>query len=229
MVTVFGTNLGYATPVGGQLDANGNVATILQGTSVLFDGAPAPLLYASGGQVNAIAPFELIPGQPTQVQVNYQGQVSATVEMPVVAASPGIFAADGSGGGQGLVINQDGTSNSPANPASAGSVIVFYATGAGQLSPQGADGSIVSQYPLPQPILPVSAQIGGQDAAVLYSGGAVGLVEGAIQVNVRIPDGLQPGAALPLVLTIGGQSSQANLTVAVQSPGLPQQALRKRK
>ena len=46
--------------------------------------------------------------------------------------------------------------------------------------------------------LPVLAQIGGQIADVLYAGGAPGLVEGVIQVNLRIPFASQTGAAVPL-------------------------------
>jgi uncharacterized protein (TIGR03437 family) len=38
---------------------------------------------------------------------------------------------DGSGFGQGYILNSDGTLNSPSNPAAAGSAITLYATGAG--------------------------------------------------------------------------------------------------
>jgi uncharacterized protein (TIGR03437 family) len=38
------------------LDTASRLATTLNGTSVLINGAPAPLLYASAGQVNAIVP-----------------------------------------------------------------------------------------------------------------------------------------------------------------------------
>ena len=48
---------------------------------------------------------------------------------------PGIFTATGTGQGQAAVLNQDGTYNSPSNPAPRGSVIVFYAVGAGAMTP----------------------------------------------------------------------------------------------
>lgn len=44
IVTLFGSNMGPDVLVGLVLDANGNVATNLAGTSVLFDGTPAPLI-----------------------------------------------------------------------------------------------------------------------------------------------------------------------------------------
>jgi hypothetical protein len=42
--------------------------------------------------------------------------------MAVAPSLPGIFAGDGSGRGQGLIFNQDGTANSTASPAAPGSV-----------------------------------------------------------------------------------------------------------
>ena len=223
LVSVFGSNLGSANPGGTQLDANGIVTTSLADTVVLFDGVPGPLMYTSATQVNAIAPFELAGGASTQVQVVYRGQASAPYTIAVAESSPGIFSLDGSGGGQGLIFNQDGTINSPGNPAAADSVIFFYATGAGQLSPPGQDGAVVTGGSPQVPVLPVSAGIGGQTALVLYAGGAAGIVEGVIQVNLQIPSGTVAGTAVPLVLGIGDGSSQTNLTVAVQDAGsLPQ-------
>lgn len=148
--------------------------------------------------------------------------------MAVAPSSPGIFAADGSGAGPGLVFNQDGSANSRGNPAAPGSAMVLYATGAGQLSPPGQDGTVVGTGSLPLPVLPVSATIGGQPARVLYAGGAAGIVEGIIQVNLQIPDGLPGGPAL-VVLQIGGRASQSGPTVelqtdAGQSSGVPSPA-----
>jgi uncharacterized protein (TIGR03437 family) len=65
----------------------------------------------------------------------------------------------------------------------------------------------------------VLAQIGGQFAEILYAGGAPGIVEGVIQVNLRIPPASQIGAAVPLVLRVGNSTSQIGITLAVQSPG----------
>jgi uncharacterized protein (TIGR03437 family) len=148
--------------------------------------------------------------------VVYQGQYSEPFTVTVAPSAPGIFSVDGSGAGQGLIFNQDGTLNSLSNPAAPGSAIVFYATGVGQFSPAGQDGLVVGGAPLPQPVLPVSAQIGGQPAPVLYAGGASGIAEGLIQVNVQIPTGTSAGPAIPLVLQVGNGASQTNLNVSVQ-------------
>jgi len=214
LVAIFGLGLGPGVPAGTQLDATGLVSTSLASTRVLFDGVAAPIAFASATQVNAIVPFGLSSAQ-TQVQVEYAGQFSDPFPMAVAPSSPGIFAADGSGAGPALVLNQDGSANSPGNPAAPGSTIVFYATGAGQMSPPGQDGAVASAGDLPQPVLPVSATIGGQPARVLYAGGAAGIVEGIIQVNLQIPGAL-PGGSASLVLQIGDRASQPGLMVAVQ-------------
>jgi uncharacterized protein (TIGR03437 family) len=215
IVAVFGANLGPANPAGMELDATGSVATIIAGTQVLFDGVPGPMVFASTGQVNAIAPFTL-SSQTAQVQVQYQGSVSGSFTMPVAPAVPAVFSLDGSGAGQGIILNQDGSVNSADRPAPAGSVIVLYATGAGQTSPPGRDGAVVTVDDLPVPVLPVAVFIGGQRAKVLYAGGAPGTVEGVIQVNVEIPVDVSVGPAVSLVLRVGAAGSQPGITVAVK-------------
>jgi uncharacterized protein (TIGR03437 family) len=215
MVAIFGSNLGPANPAGVQLDPSGLLSTNIADTRVLFDGVPGPMESASANQVNAIVPFGL-SSRSTQVQVEYQGQISNTFRIAVAPSCPGIFTADDSGGGQAIIMNQDGTINSANNPASADSVIVLYATGAGQLSPAGQDGAVVTADSPPQPVLPVSAMVGGQAAKVLYAGGASGIVEGIIQVNLQIPDGVPTGPSVPVVLQIGDATSQPGLTLALQ-------------
>ncbi len=90
-----------------------------------------------------------------------------------------------------------------------------FATGEGQTSPSGVDGKPAA-LPLPQPILLVSAAIGGQAVKPQYAGGAPGEVAGLMQVNVQIPTGIQTGSAVPLALMVGNVSSQAGVTIAVR-------------
>jgi uncharacterized protein (TIGR03437 family) len=214
VVAIFGSNLGPAVPAGTQLTANGFVASSLAGTQALFDGVPGPLLYASANQVNAIVPFGL-SSSITEVQIMYQGQASGLFAMPVAPSTAGIFSADGSGAGQAVAINQDGSVNSLANPAAAASVITLWATGAGQLAPPGQDGAVAAAGNLPAPMLPVTAQVDAQPAGVLYAGSGAGIVEGVIQVNLRVPSGALAGPAIPVTLRIGDSSSQTGLTVAL--------------
>jgi hypothetical protein len=81
IVTIFGSNLGPATIAGPVLDSNGLVSTQIDNTQVLFDGVPAPVIFASANQLSAVVPYE-VQGS-TQVMVSYNGQTSARVTLPV--------------------------------------------------------------------------------------------------------------------------------------------------
>jgi uncharacterized protein (TIGR03437 family) len=135
----------------------------------------------------------------------------------VVDSAPGIYTVTQTGTGQGAILNQNGSLNSTANPEAVGNYIQIFGTGEGQTSPQGVDGALLpGRLPLPAPILPVSVTIGGIPAAdVNYAGEAPGLVSGVIQVNAKIPPGV-PTGPVQVVITVGGVSSQANVTVSVR-------------
>ncbi len=216
IVTIFGQNLANpgSTGLGLQLDTAGNVSSLLGNSLVLFDGLAAPMIYAAPNQVSAIVPFE-VSTSTTQVQVEYAGQMSNTLTVPVTQATPGIFTANGTGSGAAAALNADYSLNSTDNPAAAGSVMILYATGAGQTNPPGVDGALVSGDNVPQPVLGVAVQVGGQPASVLYAGDAPGEVQGMLQVNIQLPAGVT-GSNVPVMLTVGSATSKAGVTVAIQ-------------
>ena len=180
--------------------------------TVLFNGTAGTLLYATAGQVGVVAPYNLI-GTSAQLTVQAPGASTAPLSVPLAQTAPGIFTLDGSGRGQASALNQDFSVNSASAPAASGSVLALFATGEGQTSPAGVDGKPASA-PLPQPLAPVSVTVGGIPAQVQYAGGAPGLLAGIMQVNVAIPQGLS--GVLPVVLTVGGVSSQPGITVVVR-------------
>ncbi len=155
LVTLMGSGIG---PASAQATNGPPSQTMLGGTSVLFDGAAAPLLYAASNQINAIVPFSVSGENATQLTVTAQGQTIAAVVQSVAAAAPAVFTLDSTGTGPGAILNADLSVNSPSNPATKGSFIVVFATGAGQTNPPSVDGLITGTV-LPTPILPVSAQI----------------------------------------------------------------------
>jgi uncharacterized protein (TIGR03437 family) len=215
IVSVLGSGIGPSEGAGLQLES-GKVATDLARARVLFDGVAAPMLYAGGDQVNTVVPYGVAGHASTQVQVEYLGVQSKAVVVAITTASPGIFSRDASGAGQGAILNQDGSANSAANPAASGSVVMIYATGAGQVSPRSADGSITGTGILPKPLGKVAVWIGGAQAEVQYAGAAPELVAGMLQVNARIPAGIAAGPSVPLLLTVDGIKSQTGITLAVQ-------------
>ncbi|HTB09959.1 MAG TPA: hypothetical protein VK752_00235 [Bryobacteraceae bacterium] len=211
IVTLFGTGMGPASIVTATINAFGLVDNTLAGTRVLFDGVPAPLIYTRADTVSAVVPYATAGKSSTMVQVEYQGQISPASAFPIVPATPGVFEL----GASQWVLNQDGTINSPSNPAAAGSAVTLYATGGGQTNPAGVDGSLAA-VPLPAPVAKVSLTIGGANASVLYAGAAPGLVAGLLQINVRVPAGLSSSSPAALVLNVGGASSQAGCTIAIK-------------
>jgi len=214
IVTIFGSGIGPATLVGLQVTPSRMVDSNLADTRVLFDGVAAPLIYVSAGQLSAVVPYGVAGKTSTQVQIEYRGARSAAVSLPVAASAPGIFTLDATGRGQGAILNQDGSVNSASRPAARGSVVVLFCTGEGQTEPSVADGTLAGDV-LPRPRLPVSVQIGGLPAEVLYAGAAPGLVAGVLQVNAKIAEGVASGA-LSISLTVGNATNPAGVTLAVQ-------------
>ena len=150
-------------------------------------------IYASAKQLNVIVPSGTPSAGTATLQVSILGgSPTATWQIPLAPSAPAIFTLSGSGVGPGAIVNQDGTINSPSNPAPRGTAIEIYATGIAA---------------------PATVTIGGVNAQVLYTGNEV---QGLVQINAMVPQSLTPGTALPVVLTIGGATSQAGVTVAVQ-------------
>jgi uncharacterized protein (TIGR03437 family) len=183
--------------------------------AVFFDEARAPVLFAQPAQIGAIVPYAMAGRMSAQAHVESNGAQSNAIALSIAAAAPGIFTLDSSGKGPGAILNQDLQVNSATNPAPAGSILSIYATGAGQTDPPGQDAAIALDHP-PVPLLPVSVSISGKVAEVLYVGGGPGLIFGLLQVNARVPQGIPPGAAIPIVVTAGKFASQGAVTVAVK-------------
>ncbi len=205
MVTIFGENLGPEEPAGIVIGPDGKVATVTGGTRVLFDGVPAPMIAASKRQTTCVVPFAVRGRERVTVQVEVDGWKSAPVSVPVLETKPGVFSADSSGQGQGAILNQDGTLNTPENPAPAGSVVTLFLTGAGETSPPGIDGLLNPAAEPPVPLASPLVRIGGVESRIEFVGGAPGLVAGVVQMNVRVP--ATPGDQVPVQALFDGRSS----------------------
>lgn len=214
ILTISGSGLGPNSGLGFELTSTGLIGTALGETEVLFDGVPAPILYTQQNQLTVIVPFAASGLANIQMIVENNGVSSLPLTIPVAASAPALFTTGGNGIGQGAILNEDGSQNSAANPAANGSVIVLYATGAGQTNPLGIDGLLAGDI-LPTPVLPVSVTIGGQAAKVLYAGAAPGLVAGVMQVNALVPEGIHSGA-VPVQLKVGNGTSQNGVMISVR-------------
>jgi uncharacterized protein (TIGR03437 family) len=192
------------------------------GTSVTFDGHPAPILYTSANQVTAVIPYGQAAGVISTVAVTYQGNTVSTTN-PTAGAAPGIFTVNGTGSGQAAAINAaDGTLNGPAHPARVGDYVSLYLTGEGYTTPAGNDGTITSPSTLPTPILLVYVAINGMRGFVQYAGETPDTVNGLLQINVQIPQIppaqlLDSPVSLPVFVSIGGFPAQTGVTISVSN------------
>ena len=224
IISIFGQGLGPKQAVTFQLTPDGRkISSSLAGTRVLFDGAPAPIIATSDGQVSAIVPYEVAGKTQTNLQVEYNGELSQTIPLNVAATAPAVFTQNMSGKGLAAIINWDPdpakwTVNSPASRAARGSYVMIFATGEGQTNPPGETGLLVKGSPdqLPRPRNPVAVQIGGRAATVTYAGAAPGMVSGLLQINVQVPANAPTGDAVPVVVRIGNNNSQDEVVMAIR-------------
>jgi trimeric autotransporter adhesin len=182
--------------------------TTMGNAQVIVAGQAVPLLYVSPGQINALVPFGLNTNTTYSLLVQRDLALSSPVPINIADAQPGAFLSSGS------AIVQDSRGAlpvflvTPSAPAQAGDVLVFYCAGLGVTNPPVADGAASPVSPTAQPLAPVVVMIGGQNATVVYAGLVAGLV-GLYQVNVDMPAGGTPGDAVPVMLTVAGQTSPA--------------------
>jgi uncharacterized protein (TIGR03437 family) len=169
-------------------------------TSVTINGVVAPLLYVSANQINVQVPYEVPAGNATVV-VRSGGLSSAPFTIGVLHAAPGLFS---NGQGQAAAINDNGSANSEASPASAGGVVSVYLTGIGPLSASVDDGTAPASGETITTKFEVTATIGGLPAEVQFAGLAP-LYPGTAQVNLKVPAGASGSSAL--VISIDGHTS----------------------
>jgi uncharacterized protein (TIGR03437 family) len=196
LLIAYGSDIGPKGPLAATLVPGKKADTLLGGVQMLLNGRPAPLLYVSSTQVNAVVPFELDGQAEMEVAVVHQETRSAPVKVGLLAAAPVVYGVAG------------------GNEAAPGSVLVVYAAGGGVFEPAIETG-LVGQGPGPSLRGPVSALLGGEMLEVLYAGPAPGSIAGIMQWNLRIPSQINEGT-YPLRLRVGGQESQAGVVVVVK-------------
>jgi uncharacterized protein (TIGR03437 family) len=174
-------------------------------TQATVNGIASTVFYASPTQINVLLPGYVAGQQSASVQFSCAGLTTIPASVPIAAASPALFTVTASGTGQAAVVNQDGSIDSPCPR---GSVIAVYGTGFGQLQPPDANG-------LSSLMLPITATIGGTAAPVVFAGQAPGFTTGLQQINISIP-AYSPTGAAALVLSAGGTSTQAAVTLVIQ-------------
>jgi uncharacterized protein (TIGR03437 family) len=170
VISIYGQQIGPVSPVTA-VPTNGFYPTTLGGVVVSLNGVDIPLLYVSSTQINAVVPMSIVSGP---IKVTY-GSTGASFPVQSVNSTATAYPA---------VLNQDGTINSQTNPAPAGSIVTFYATGFQTNFYPLADGQVAT---VAKNFCGSFCTINPPDARIVYAGAAPGIVAGVTQFNVQLP------------------------------------------
>ena len=223
VVAITGSNLGdtFATH---NCSSTNPVPITCVGTSVLVNGAAAPVLTSGATEVTFQVPFNL-SGSTTTIQVtsNLSGSTlsSATVTVPVAPTAPGLFS-NAAGTGYYYDTSAGGISPTTSTPVNIGDTVVLYGTGFGVTNPAVATG-----VPGPAGGAPAAAAvtltINNQPVTWTFAGlgsGTVGWDDVIFTVpsTLTVPVGKQT-ATFPMLVTVGGVASQV-VNISVNAPGI---------
>jgi uncharacterized protein (TIGR03437 family) len=217
MIAIFGRNLGPAT---GAQATNFPLDTTLAGVSVTVTQQSTTVnalpVYVGAGQINAIIPSGAPLGR-VSIRATVNGVASNPCTVNIVAANVGLFSVNSGGFGPGIIQNfsADGiVVNSTQLTARPGQVEILWGTGLGAVA---ADNVAPTPGDLP---IQVEVFLGGQSAAVLYSG-RTSCCAGIDQINFTVPSGAPAGCYVPVVVRLNGSLVSNTVTMAIDPNGAP--------
>jgi uncharacterized protein (TIGR03437 family) len=191
LLSLFGAGIGPDSPLSGQV-VDGAFGKSLGGYQALFNGIPAPLLYAGPDQINVVSPAGIADQSTVDIEVIGPHGTTVFPTVFVSPARPQIFSQllpytpgccqPPSPTAFAIAYNQDGIQNSESNPAPAGSIVTIWATGTGLLQDPLPDGDIAKQTSAP--LLPLITP-----NVITFTGQAPGVVQGLTQINLQVPGG----------------------------------------
>jgi uncharacterized protein (TIGR03437 family) len=157
LLTLYGSNLAAE----GIAPSTASFPTSFNGVTVTFNGIPAPILYTADSQINLQAPYEIAAETQVTMQVSNPLVTPPLSESYVLAVAPRQPSVDVAAAGftaplfnlatcngqsisaiQPLAFNADGSLNTCANPALAGSPVTIVLNGLGSTAPSQATGVI---------------------------------------------------------------------------------------
>jgi uncharacterized protein (TIGR03437 family) len=221
-ITLFGSGLANSTVSAPKLP----LPTSLGGVTVTINNVPAPLLYVSADQIEALVPASISPNNQVlyaSVQVTNNKVASNPVTVYTSNTAPGVFALGE--GGIGAAAAQDAnagyTTISAANPANVADTVVVYLTGLGAVSSSSAAppavGSAAPSSPLFSAIAPVNVDFNGVSAAYPDFAGLTPAAAGLYQINEAVPAGAGPGDTSFDLSTPDAYASQATVNISGSS------------
>jgi uncharacterized protein (TIGR03437 family) len=212
-VTIAGTNLG-GPPQVWNLKGVQDLPTTLGGVTVTFNNTPAPLLYVSGTQINALVPASVAPG-PVQVVASVNGLSSNGFTITAKPAQPAVYALPNGDGssffvtaalqGTATLVGNNAIDSRVTRAVYPGDVLDLYMIGLGATTDQSnfvTDKLFSGAFPVSAPI---TASVGGLPAPVLFAGLTS---PGLYLVRISVPPAL-PAGPQPLQITAGAAQTRS--------------------
>jgi uncharacterized protein (TIGR03437 family) len=183
--------------------------------TVFVGGIPVPLLAVANvnGQEQINFQVSTYASSRVGLSVTNNGVISAAVMMPAFVRTPGIFLTDGV---HGAILHANYSPVSASNPATAGEVLLLFATGLGAVSNDPGIGNPALSMPLSVAATPL-VTVQGSSAAVSFAGLAPGFV-GLNQVNFQVP-AATPSGDVTLLLSVafsGATYSSSPVKLTIQ-------------
>ncbi len=236
IATIYGTSLAASTASASSFPLPRQLA----GVTVTWYGVATPLFYVSPTQINFQVPTaaDQTPGignSPGAVVTTAPGGTSAPYDpqnaTPSAWQAGGLFSQNSSGCGPGSILNVSPSGaalslNSTANSAAPGSWISAYGTAIYEPYP-GTDGEAAPANPSPKTggNLEAILDLGSAPSLTLFDessfwGGLAPGFAGLAQYNVRLPETLREGCAVPLQIGYN-QSITQPVVLSVHRGGGP--------
>ena len=209
LFVVKGTNLG---PITLQIVQAYPLTPTLAGTSisVTVNGTTTrPLMYyTSAKQLAALLPSSTPVGTGT-LTVTYNGQTSETSPITVAASSFGIYTANATGTGLGLITNASFQLIDPTAAANPGEVLIIFGTGVGPTSgDETGPASALTLAPVTVDVI-----VGGKSATI-YGAARAPQFSGLDQIAFAVPAEVT-GCFVPVTVRIGNvYSNYVSLPIA---------------
>jgi uncharacterized protein (TIGR03437 family) len=169
------------------------------GGRVLLNGAAAEVVSVQDHEIRMVVPKELAGAAEVSLEVEHLGRRTKAVKLSVVRANPAIFGSNAYGRGNAQARNADGMMNGAEHAAARGSLVTLYTTGF-------TTGAME---------LPVEVHIGGRPAEVIGTRESATRA-GVMEVQVRVPEGVEAAAFQPVVLHVGNLFSQPGVGLAIR-------------
>ncbi len=214
--SIFGANLG---PTAGAQQPSYPLGTTLSGVSITVSQGSTTVnavpVYVSSGVINAIMPSNAPLGRDV-VRVKVGNSTSNPMTVVVGATAFGVYTANGTGIGPGILQNFNSATDQPINSARGaakpGLPIVLWGTGLGAVSSDTATPPIGN--------LPTKTEVivGGVSASIQYSG-RTPCCAGIDQIVFTLPSNAPQGCWVPVYVRTAGSIVSNVVTMAITPDG----------